>query len=166
MAQREQLEAGSFSPDITDFLRLLVAHEVQYLIVGGEAVIYYGYARLTGDVDFFYARNPANAERLHAALLEFWNGIVPDLSSADELLEEGLILQFGVPPNRIDLINRISGVSFEEAWNERTSAALPDNGGTIPIHYIGPRALMKNKEASGRAKDLVDLEYLRDREQG
>jgi len=161
---REQLEATSFSPDITDFLRLLHIHRVQYLIVGGEAVIYYGHARLTGDIDFFYANDPANVERLYAALLEFWSGVVPDLESADELLEEGLILQFGVPPNRIDLINRISGVTFEEAWAERTSALLPDRGETIPVCYIGPNALMKNKEAAGRAKDAVDLEFLRGRQ--
>jgi len=142
-----------------EFLVLLHKHEVKYMIVGGEAVIFYGYARLTGDIDFFYERSEENAERLLNVLLEFWNGSVPGLSGDEELLEPGLILQFGVPPNRIDLINQISGVTFEEAWPSRETVAL-SGPSPIPIHYLGIRCLIQNKKSSGRDKDLDDVQHL------
>ena len=101
----ELIDASTFSPDIREFLRLLHAHGVRYLIVGGEAVIFYGHARLTGDVDFFYDIDFDNARRLFAALDEFWEGSVPGLGCPEELAAPGVIVQFGVPPNRIDLMN-------------------------------------------------------------
>jgi predicted nucleotidyltransferase len=150
-----------FSSDITEFLSLLSAHGVRYLIVGGEAVIYYGYARLTGDVDIFYEASAENAAALFAALLEFWNGEVPGVGAARELLEPGLILQFGVPPNRIDLLNRIDGVSFPECWGPRKEVDLSLRGRRFPVNYIGRQQLIKNKEAARRDKDLDDLRFLR-----
>lgn len=75
------------------------------MIVGGEAVIYYGNPRLTGDVDFFYDSSTENTEKLYLALTEFWAGDIPGLNSVDKLQEVCVIVQFGVPPNRIDLIN-------------------------------------------------------------
>ncbi len=157
---QDQIDASAFSPDMYDFLLLLAKYEVQYLIVGGEAVIYYGYARLTGDVDIFYARDPANADRLYAAFRDFWGGPVPNLSSAEDLLQEGMIVQFGVPPNRLDLINTIDGVTFEEAWKGRHTLMIAGPKGQAAIHYIGLDALIRNKHASGRPKDLDDLRYL------
>ena len=130
---QETLEASSFSPDVCDFLRLRHKHNVKYLIVGGEAVIFYGYARLTGDVDFFYALTTDNVRQLYAALREFWNDGVPGLAQATELLQPGLIVQFGVPPNRIDLVNRIDGVTFEEAWSHRREASLREEDAITPI---------------------------------
>lgn len=79
------MKADYFSPDTQEFLRLLHKHEVKYVIVGGEAVIYYGYPRLTGDVDFFYSSDDQNADLLFEALLEFWEGDVPGLDNAKEL---------------------------------------------------------------------------------
>ncbi len=159
---REVIDSSSFSPDILDFIRLLHAHEVRYLIVGGEAVIYYGHARLTGDVDFFYDRDPENARRLHAALDEFWSGSIPGLSGSEELTEQGLIIQFGVPPNRIDLLNRIDAVDFAEAWARRTSVSLDDDDDSVPVHYLGLAELIRNKEGAGRPKDLDDLPFLKE----
>ncbi len=159
----DKIDASSFSPDMCEFLVLLHKHAVKYLIVGGEAVIFYGYARLTGDIDFYYERSLENVGKLFDALLEFWAGSVPGLEKAEELLEPGLILQFGVPPNRIDLINQISGVEFAEAWPSRKTVSLVGQA-PVTIHYLGLRSLIQNKGASGRAKDLDDVEHLRDLE--
>jgi hypothetical protein len=73
-----------------------------------------------------------------------------------------MVFQFGYPPNRIDLINSISGVDFSKAWEGRTSEILSGQETPVSIHYIGLAALIKNKEAAGRPKDLEDLKYLRE----
>jgi hypothetical protein len=104
-----------FPEDIQDFLSILFKHKVRYLIVGAEAVIYHGFARLTGDIDIFFEPSPKNCRALFYALQEFWAGPVPGIGSPAELATKGKIIQFGYPPNRIDLINAISGVNFSEA---------------------------------------------------
>lgn len=157
----EQIDAASFSPDMREFLALLHGEEVRYLVVGGEAVIFHGYARLTGDLDVFYERSPENAGRLFASLLKFWQGAVPGVASAADFLVDGVIIQFGVPPRRLDLINRIDGVDFPTCWsNRRTVEMTLDNGDGVPVHYIGLRDLRTNKRAAGRPKDLDDLRFL------
>ncbi|MGE3614652.1 MAG: hypothetical protein AB7L66_02180, partial [Gemmatimonadales bacterium] len=108
-----------FSPDTRAFIELLGRHGVRFVIAGGEAVIFHGHARLTGDVDFFFDRDPRNTRKLFAALREFWGGEAPGIASAADLEQAGLVLQYGVPPNRIDLLNDIDGVSFGEAWAGR-----------------------------------------------
>jgi hypothetical protein len=142
-----------------EFLVLLARHQVEYMIVGGEAVIYYGYARLTGDIDIYYARNSDNADRLFAALEAFWHGTVPGVAAPDELLESGIIVQFGVPPNRIDLINIISGIEFNDAWPSRKTVRL-EGDSPADIHYIGLNDLIRNKGAAARDKDLDDVHHL------
>lgn len=155
-----QIKASHFSPDIQEFIRLLHTHRVQYVIAGGEAVIHYGYARLTGDVDFFYNAHPSNTERLFQALIAFWDGSIPGIHSAVELQAPGLILQFGRPPNRIDLLNKIDGITFDETWPSRREVLMVSPTGETPLYYIGLRPLIINKQASGRPKDLEDLSYL------
>lgn len=156
------MKASCFSDDVQEFLKLLAAHRVKYVIVGGEAVIYHGYARLTGDVDFFFESSRQNARKLYEALKEFWAGEIPGIKAFDELMEEGLILQFGVPPNRIDLINQIGGVTFREAWENKSRDSLESAEKKIPVYLIGLRELIKNKEAIARPKDMQDLKYLRE----
>jgi hypothetical protein len=151
---------ASFSADIQDFLRLLARHRVRYLLVGGEAVIYHGYPRLTGDVDFFYENTRANVRRLFRALLEFWDGVIPGITSAAQLSEPGIILQFGRPPHRIDLMNRIDGVRFATAWPSRIRVRLQTRLGLLPATYIDAKSLLKNKRAAARPKDLEDVRYL------
>lgn len=102
----------------------LQRHRVRYVIVGGEAVIFHGYPRLTGDIDFFYENSAVNTRRLFAALNDFWSGRVPGVRSPEELREEKLVVQFGRPPNRIDLLNRIDGVTFTEAWRHRIAVRV------------------------------------------
>lgn len=155
-----EVGAAHFSPDTQTFVKLLHEHDVRYLIVGGEAAIFHGHVRLTGDVDFFFANDTDNAARLFRALAGFWDGQIPGLASAEELTAEGLIVQFGLPPNRIDLINQITGVTFEEAWDNRVEAIMVDAESRTPIPYIGVDTLVKNKRATGRPKDLDDLAYL------
>jgi hypothetical protein len=156
------MRASYFSKDVREFLKLLAAHKVKYIIVGGEAVIYHGYARLTGDVDFFFESSRQNARKLYEALKEFWAGEIPGIRAFEELMEIGLILQFGVPPNRIDLINQISGVTFREAWENKSKDSIESAGKKIPVYLIGLKELIRNKEATARPKDMEDLKYLRE----
>ena len=155
------VEGAGFSEDILSFLRLLRQERMRYLLVGGEAVIYHGHPRLTGDVDFFYEDSDGNVRRLFKALLEFWAGRIPGLKAPGELQEEGLILQFGRPPHRIDLMNRIDGVSFREAWPRRIRARLRTDSDLIPVLYVDLGSLLKNKRTAGRPKDLEDVRFLR-----
>jgi predicted nucleotidyltransferase len=154
---------GYFSTDVREFLSLLHRHHVRYLVVGGEAVIHYGHARLTGDIDLFFEQTEANVESLFNALREFWGGQVPAVGEARELLEPNVVVQFGRPPNRIDLIGSLGAVPFAEAWAERSEAslALPPTG--IPVPILGLRHLIRSKEQAGRSKDLEDLKFLRKR---
>jgi hypothetical protein len=154
------MTASYFSQDVQEFLALLSWHNVRYLIVGAEAVIYHGFARLTGDIDFFYEPSARNCRSLFAALQEFWAGPVPGIGIAKDLMTPGMVVQFGCPPNRIDLINALSGVGFAEAWTGRLSRNIVIRKQSITIHYIGLSALIKNKKACGRPKDLEDLKYL------
>lgn len=158
---QEKLDPASFSPDTREFLALLDRHRVRYLMVGGEAVIYYGHARLTGDVDFFYDPTAANVRHLYDALNAFWDGQIPGLTEAAELMEPDLVLQFGMPPNRIDLINTIDGVQFDAAWANRLTLSLDMPSANVNVQVIGLADLIRNKEASGRPKDMEDLKFLR-----
>lgn len=155
------MEISHFSKDIQEFLKLLAKFRVRYVIVGGEAVIYHGYARLTGDVDFFYEASPENSRSLYDALREFWAGDIPGVKSFEEFLEIGAIIQFGASPNRIDLINSIAGVDFQEAWDNKVEEKLSIKGRNVPVYLIGLEELIKNKESLGRFKDLDDLRYLK-----
>jgi len=157
----DRISAHYFSPDIREFIRLLHRHQVRYVVVGGEAVIYYGHARLTGDIDFFYDLAADNAEALFQALLEFWSGTIPGMEKPEELQEAGIIFQFGRPPNRIDLLNRVDGITFTEAWMTRTSVVVEDLPEDVRLHYVGRDNLIRNKTAAGRPKDLEDLAFLR-----
>ncbi|MEM0961212.1 MAG: hypothetical protein AAGK21_01570 [Bacteroidota bacterium] len=152
------MNATQFSPDTWELLQLLSRHEVMYVIVGGEAVIHYGHVQLTGNIDVFCGTSRDNTDRLYAALLEFWGGDVPGVDGADDLRPGDQILQFGRPPNRIDLLTSISGVTFEDAWSAR-ECVVADDG--TPVYVISRDQLIQNKEASGRPKDLSDAAFLR-----
>ena len=129
-------------------------------MVGGEAVIYYGYARLTGDIDFFYESSPDNAQKIYAALNEFWHGDIPGIKKQNEFTQKGMVFQFGVPPNRIDLLNAIDGVKFSDAWKEKETQLYLFKKKKFPVHYIGIDDLIKNKRAVHRNKDKDDLIFL------
>ena len=158
---RQALDSALFSPDTREFIALLHKHRVRYLLVGGRAVIYYGHIRTTGDVDFFYDSSDENAQQLFAALDEFWDSSIPDLDRWEELTKPDMVLQFGVPPNRIDLINDIDGVKFADAWPGRLTVTMSIGNKDVEVFLIGLDDLAKNKQASGRPRDLEDLKFLR-----
>lgn len=149
-----------FSQDIFEFLYLLSKHKVKYLIVGGEAVIYYGHARLTGDIDIFYELSDKNVNNLFSVLEEFWDHNIPGIKNKSELIQTGMVFQFGVPPNRIDILNVIEGIQFKEAWINRKEVKIETSNKIFNIYYIGLKELIKNKEAVGRFKDKDDLNFL------
>ncbi|MDZ7692707.1 MAG: nucleotidyltransferase [Balneolaceae bacterium] len=154
------MKADYFSTDIQEFLQLLHQYDVQYMIVGGEAVIYYGYPRLTGDIDIFYKNSSKNIHALYEALNEFWDGDIPGIQDEKELGTPGHVIQFGVPPNRIDLLNNIEAVAFEDAWKSKKVEPVQISDTSTPLYIIGLQHLVKNKQATGRAKDRDDLEFL------
>jgi hypothetical protein len=140
--------------DLREFIELLNSHQVEYLIVGGHAVGFHGHPRFTGDIDFLLAATESNAQRVLATLRAFGFG---DLAlTPSDFTSEGQVVQLGRPPNRIDLLTSISGVSFEEAWSDRTPSSID----SLPVQFIGLNALLKNKRASGRPKDLADAAKL------
>jgi predicted nucleotidyltransferase len=149
-----------FSKDAQDFLRVLAKHGVRYLLIGGIAVIHHGYSRLTADVDVLYDCSPQNAERLWRALLEFWSGAVPSVASAAELENPNIVVQFGRPPNRIDLIASLRTVPFDRAWAARIESHITVDGDRVPIAIIGLQDLRQAKREAGRPKDLDDLRHL------
>jgi len=149
-----------FSDDVKDLLSMFNTHNVQYVIVGGDAVIYYGFARLTGDTDIFYSSEIENIKRLFRALRDFWNGQIPGIENEEELQKPGIVVQFGVPPNRIDLINQIEGVTFEEVWINRLEEKIRHKDIDVPVYIIGVDELISNKKSIRRPKDREDLKYL------
>lgn len=156
----KKMKSSHFSPDTLEFMYLLHEFGVRYLIVGGEAVIYYGHARLTGDVDFFYEREEANAGNMYKAIHAFWDGAIPGDITVNDLMQAGVIIQFGQPPNRIDIINTITGVTFGEAWAGRRTEKLSMKRKHFSVYILGLEHLRKNKKVTGRYKDLEDLRYL------
>lgn len=159
---KKVVDPSLFTADVVEFIRCLYSNDVRFMIVGGEAVIFYGHARLTGDVDFFYDLEISNTERLYKALRDFWSSEIPTLTDPRNLLVPGKIFQFGIPPNRIDLLNQIDGITFADAWPNRSQVILDTEPDSVPFSIIGLEDLILNKSASGRHKDLEDLRYLRD----
>jgi len=141
-------------PDFKEFLKLLNKHKVEYLLVGGYAVGYYGYPRATADMDIWIAVNPTNANRMVTALNEFGFD-APELTT-DLFLEENKIIRMGVPPVRLEIITTISGVDFDSCFQQKEPGKIDG----IEVNIINLENLRKNKKASGRYKDLNDLENL------
>lgn len=141
-------------PDFKDFLQLLNSYQVEYLLIGGYAVGYHGYPRATGDMDIWIAMAPHNAEKVVAALKEFGFD-VPELS-VDMFLQEKQVIRMGVPPLKIDITTSISGVGFAECYAERVVEILDG----VQVNLINLKHLKVNKKASGRLKDLTDLQNL------
>jgi len=141
--------------DFEELLVCLKRHEARFVVVGAHAVAYHAKPRYTKHFDLLVESSAANGERLVAALEEF--GFAGLGMAAEDFSAPGKILQLGHPPNRVDLMTSIDGVSFDEIWDGRAEGAY----GTVRVPFIGRDALMKNKRASGRPQDLYDLELLR-----
>jgi hypothetical protein len=142
-------------PDFKDFLKLLNSKAVKYLLVGGYAVGYYGYPRATADIDIWIAISPENAHRVAEAIHEFF-GFQVEGASPELFLQENKVARMGVPPFRIEILTSISGVAFDECYADRVTDVLDD----VPVTIISLKHLKVNKRASGRPRDLDDLENL------
>ena len=140
--------------DLSEFVGLLNAHRVDFVVVGGHAVAFHGHPRFTGDVDFFLRPTPENAKRVLDVLRAFGFGSLE--VSVSDLTTHERVIQLGRPPNRIDLLTSISGVSFADAWDSRVEGKLGDHA----VNFIGRDALLLNKAASGREKDKADIAKL------
>ncbi|CAM3898072.1 hypothetical protein [Roseateles saccharophilus] len=145
------------NPDFKEFAELLNAHRVDYLVVGGYALAAHGHPRYTGDIDFWLARSPENIGRLLTVLQEFGFGSLK-LQAAD--LAPDSVIQLGQPPRRIDLLMGIDGVEFDACFARREVVAIDG----LPLNFIGLDDFKANKRASGRLKDLADLEALDDKD--
>lgn len=140
--------------DFKEFLRLLQEHEVAHLLVGGYAVGYYGHPRATGDMDIWVKPHPDNAPRIVAALKDF--GFDAPNLRASLFLERERIVRMGVPPLRLEVMTDIDGVDFDSCFSRRERAEIDG----MRIDVISLVDLRRNKLASGRHKDLADLEQL------
>lgn len=141
-------------PDFKEFLKLLNANKVDYLLIGGYAVTYYGYSRPTGDMDIWIRIDRKNAERTIVALDAF--GFSSTKMTIDLLTKDKQIIRMGVPPFRLEISTGIDGVEFDECFNNREVINLDG----VPTNLISLPDLKINKKASGRHKDLSDLENL------
>jgi hypothetical protein len=133
-------------PDFKEFLRLLNSRSVEYLIVGGYAVGYHGYPRPTGDLDI-----QANAERVHEVMEEF--GFNCPLTV---LLQDNKVVRMGISPFRLEILTTIDGVRFSDCYAERVHGLMDG----VEVSLISLPRLLQNKKASGRSKDITDLENL------
>lgn len=140
--------------DFEEFLKFLKDDNVEFLIIGGYAVAFHGYVRSTNDIDLFFRNTKENILKICLALERF--GISTNDQQEKQFSEPGNIIRMGVPPVRIELLNTISGVSFEQAWTYRESGKY----GEVPVYYISINDLIKNKKSSGRLKDLADIDEL------
>ena len=141
--------------DFVEMLSALSAAGVEYLIVGAYAMAAHGLPRATGDIDLWVRPTPDNAARVIRAL-EAYGAPLFDLTAAD-LTRSDTVFQIGVPPGRVDILSGVSGLEFDEAWASRVAVSLAG----LEVAAIGFDALLKNKLAAGRPKDLADVAWLR-----
>lgn len=142
--------------DFREFVELLGSGGVEYLVVGGYALAAHGHPRYTGDLDVWIRSTPDNVDRLLQALSSFGFGSLG--LKREDFLKPGTVVQLGYPPSRIDLLTGLSGVNFDACYPNRVEMTIA--GVRLPI--IGLEEFRANKRASGRAKDLADLESLDD----
>ncbi len=140
--------------DFKEFITLLNLHEVEYMVVGGYAVGFHGYPRYTGDIDIWIAISKKNAEKMITVFKAFGFGSLPIFEQ--DFLKEDLVLQLGYEPIRIDILTSLTGVSFQECYARCVKAKFED----LAINFLDLENLKRNKLASGRQKDLGDVENL------
>lgn len=140
--------------DFVDLLRAFVAHNVRFLIVGAYALGVHGRPRATGDLDVWVDATPENAPRIMQALAQF-GAPLTHVTEAD-FATPGIVFQMGLAPVRIDILTDLTGLRFVDAWPNRVRAPF----GPIDVDVVGREAFIRNKRATGRARDLGDIESL------
>lgn len=147
---------STINEDYRDILAALLGQDVRFLVVGAHALAAHGYLRATADIDIWIDATPENARRVWRALAEF-GAPLDDLGIREEdLTRPDVVAQFGLPPNRIDILTGVSGLTFDGAWANRLEEEL--EGVRVPV--LGRTDLIENKRASGREKDRVDVKGL------
>jgi hypothetical protein len=142
------------SKDFKEFIALLNKHDVKYLVVGGYAVAIHGYPRYTKDLDVWIALSPGNADKMLMVLNDFGFGELE--LTAEDFTKSDQIIQLGYPPNRIDIITSLTGINFNDSYENRLVIDLGD----IEILVIDRDNLKKNRLATGRLQDLADAENI------
>ncbi len=149
------MEPATLTADFRDFLKSLNDHGVEYLLIGGHAVAYHGYVRPTQDMDVWIAASEDNARRVVAAVEAFFGcklqGLAPEW-----FVDPDQVTRFGVRPNLIEILAGIDGGDFQSAYSRRVVAELDG----LRVNLIALPDLKANKRASGRNKDLADLDNL------
>lgn len=140
--------------DFKELLQLLNSKKIEYLVVGGYAVAFYGYPRATGDIDIWIAISKENAHKIVEALKEFGFD-TPELKK-ELFLEKEKNVRMGNPPLRIEILTSIDGVEFSECYRNKKTLTID----AVEINFISFEDLKKNKKASGRYQDLADVENL------
>ena len=140
--------------DFVDLLRAFVAADVRFLIVGAYALAHHGRPRATGDLDIWVDATPENAARITRALAAF-GAPMHDIAEGD-FAAPGVVFQIGVPPGRIDILTELTGIAFADAWPGRDAGRFGD----LTVNFVGLEAFLRNKRATGRTKDLADIEGL------
>ena len=142
--------------DFRDLLIELLDAEVRFLVVGAHAMAVHGVPRATGDLDVWVSPAETNAARVWAALRRFGAPVEQLGISLEDLRTPGMVIQIGQPPRRIDLLTDVSGLEFDEAWSNRTTHSI----GPCAVPFLSRADLIRNKRASGRPKDIADLDVL------
>ncbi|PKN39193.1 MAG: hypothetical protein CVU62_03060 [Deltaproteobacteria bacterium HGW-Deltaproteobacteria-2] len=140
--------------DFKELLELFNGHKVEYMIVGAYALAFYGVPRFTADIDIFVHSSPENARKILSALADF--GFSSLNLTIEDFQNPNAVVQLGVPPVRIDIITSITGVTWEDADKGKQEGLYGD----VPVHFLGKEQYITNKRATGRKKDLADLESL------
>lgn len=140
--------------DFREFLKLCNARRAKYLLIGGYAVNYFGYSRATSDMDVWIDRTSDNADKLVSVLRDF--GFQTEDVTSELFMSKGNIVRMGVPPLRLEILNEISGLSFSDCYPKRLRVVIDG----IKVDLISLEDLVQNKKASGRPKDLIDVDHL------
>ncbi len=147
---------SELNQDFRDLLQLFLEERAVFLIVGAHALAAHGVARSTGDIDLWIQPGRENTSRVWRALARFGAPLESLDLEEEDLNRGGNVIQLGLPPRRIDILTRISGVEFESAWKSRVIRMV----GTQDLPFLSRDDLLRNKRASGRPKDLADIALL------
>jgi hypothetical protein len=144
-------------PDLSAFLCCLAKHRVRFVVIGAHVLATLGRPRYTDDLDVLVEPNPANARRLAAAFRDFGYGELA-AKAAEHFAAEERMATLGRPPVAIDILTSTKGLTFDEAWADRTVLRI----GRSQVGFLGLASYVKTKLACGRTKDLLDIELLRE----
>lgn len=156
LATADRRARSPLNDDFLDLLQALLTEEAAFLVVGAHALAVHGVPRATGDLDVWVEATSDNARRVRKALERFGAPVSTFGLECADLAAPGNVLQIGVPPRRIDLLTGLSGLDFTTAWSHRVVLRVA----RLDVPFLGREDLLANKRATGRTKDLADIEAL------